>query len=86
MTWLWLTLAGMVLFTVAGVTLSAVQPRPPADLSDAHIRTALRQGRRLVAIRWYRILHQVDLKRAKAGVAALAAEESSSSREADGSG
>jgi hypothetical protein len=79
MTWVWVTLAGIVLFTLVGLALSALQPRPPADLSDAHIRTALRQGKRLAAIRWYRILHRVDLKRAKAGIAVLAAEKSSSS-------
>jgi hypothetical protein len=36
MTWIWLTRAGMVLFTGAGLTLSAVQHRPLADLSEAH--------------------------------------------------
>lgn len=75
MTFIWISV-GIVIVTVAlALTVSLLQPPPPPNLSDEHIRTALREGKPLTALRWYRSLHRVDLKRAKSGVALLAAEQ-----------
>jgi len=72
---------GLIVALVAFVVIaSALQPRPPDDLSEAHIRLALQQGDRLTAIRWYRVLHGVGLRRAKEGINALLAQESSSDK------
>jgi hypothetical protein len=58
----------VVALFVAAIVYAALQPAPPAGLSDDHIREELRKGNRLVAIRWYRTLHRVGLKDAKEAI------------------
>jgi hypothetical protein len=74
MTFFWIGAGVVVVFIVSALTFNQLQPPPPPNLSDEHIRRAFRQGNHLDAIRWYRILHGGSLKRAKSEVAALAAD------------
>jgi len=79
MTFIWIV-AGVVVVAIAlAVMFSRLQSPPPRNLSDEHIRTAVREGKQVAAIRWYRTLHGVDLKRAKREVALLAAEQPTAS-------
>jgi ribosomal protein L7/L12 len=65
-------LLGIIVVLAASVVYGASQPAPPTGLTDDHIREELRKGNKLVAIRWYRVLHRVGLKDAKDGVSKLA--------------
>ena len=76
--WFLYIMAGLTVPTaVLSVIVSARQPRPPDDLSETHIRQALQRGDRSTAIRWYRELHGVGVRRAAEAINALAAQESS---------
>ena len=74
MTFLLIVLAVVVAVVASAVLLATNGPMPPAGLSDADIRSEARAGNKIVAIRWYRTLHGVGLKRAKEAVERLANE------------
>lgn len=63
-------ISGVALIAVV-LVFAATDPSPPSGLSDAHILAAAREGKRIVALRWYRTLHGVGLRRAVEGLAAL---------------
>lgn len=69
----YLLLAAVVMGPMIAVVCAALRPLPPG-LTDDDIRAEVRKGNRLEAIRWYRTLHRVGLKRAKEGVEKLEGE------------
>ena len=74
MSFIYILLAVVVVTFVTRLAYDAFQTPPPPGLTDADIRAELRKGNRLIAIRWYRILHGVGLKSAKEAIERLARE------------
>jgi ribosomal protein L7/L12 len=75
MTFLWITLGVIAAGVVLALLRSASQPPAPLNVSDADIRSEARKGNHVVAIRWYRGLHLVGLKRAREAVQKLDCDE-----------
>jgi ribosomal protein L7/L12 len=67
----YILLVVIVIASAAAVVHAALRSPPPPGLTDADIRAELRKGNRLEAIRWYRTLYRVGLKRAKEGIEKL---------------
>ncbi|HET9953574.1 MAG TPA: hypothetical protein VFQ61_03670 [Polyangiaceae bacterium] len=62
----------LTLVAVAAVMItSRLFPDPP-NLTDEDVVAELRKGHPITAIRWYRAIHGVGLKKAKSAVAELA--------------
>jgi ribosomal protein L7/L12 len=72
-----------ILFAIALVAARVRTPLGPALKTDREIAQAARQGQLGLAVRSYRELHGVGLKKAKEAMDALVAGGSKSSSEAD---